>query len=280
MPISARRWGAFVFAALVSFPAASADTSLGTNTYTPEPGVICDSYACANGTEGLSPALTTQYVGAAAGENIADLVKDPDTSAGGFTFEDGRYCDTTLRLCFVDRYFTDGGFRGKVDLAHTLALFAAPKLKAEVEAAALDQAVSDPNAAIWSVYTSDTDATLTHGVPETDDADFVAICDLASNRVAWQLPIAPEGYGADSEATALVFATPFDTGRTYALTPVLNQQYGTHVPEAQVEATGPVLEWISRGDVLSLVVAGQRIDYPLTGSFKPARAFITACRKD
>ncbi|MEL5428863.1 YcgJ family protein [Serratia nevei] len=87
---------------------------------TPEPGVVCDSYFCADAT-GISDALTTKYLGAKKGKQLA-VQGDFDHAA--FTFANGVYCNTKEKVCRKDRYFgADGKPSGAIDNTTTQLLF-------------------------------------------------------------------------------------------------------------------------------------------------------------
>ncbi|TCM65789.1 Fels-1 prophage protein [Acinetobacter calcoaceticus] len=70
----------------------------------PQAGVLCDKYICAD-QNGLSKPLTTKYLGAAKAKNISS---GEDFDSTRFTFANGIFCDTNTRLCHVDRYFSEG----------------------------------------------------------------------------------------------------------------------------------------------------------------------------
>lgn len=87
----------------------------------PAKGVVCDVYFCADAT-GISDALTTQYLGAKKGKQLA---AQGDFDRTAFTFANGIYCDTKEKVCRKDRYFgADGKPSGKIDRTTTQRLFA------------------------------------------------------------------------------------------------------------------------------------------------------------
>ncbi|WP_436883485.1 YcgJ family protein [Enterobacter asburiae] len=84
-------------------------------------GVVCDSYFCADAT-GISDVLTTKYLGAKKGQQLAAQGGFDRTA---FTFANGIYCDTKEKVCRKDRYFgADGKPSGKIDSKTTQWLFA------------------------------------------------------------------------------------------------------------------------------------------------------------
>lgn len=87
----------------------------------PEKGVVCDAYFCADAM-GVSDPLTTKYLGAKKGQQ---LVSQGEFDRTAFTFANGIYCDTKEKVCRKDRYFgADGKPSGKIDRKTTQWLFA------------------------------------------------------------------------------------------------------------------------------------------------------------
>ncbi|AUO67245.1 hypothetical protein WM46_22405 [Citrobacter freundii complex sp. CFNIH2] len=87
----------------------------------PTKGVVCDAYFCADAT-GISDVLTTKYLGAKKGKQLAAQEEFDRTV---FTFANGVYCDTKAHECRQDRYFgADGKPSGKIDSKTTQWLFA------------------------------------------------------------------------------------------------------------------------------------------------------------
>ncbi|MEX5394472.1 YcgJ family protein [Acinetobacter baumannii] len=81
-------------------------------------GVVCDKYICAD-KKGVSKTLTNQYLGAKKAKQ-AFSQGDFDTSA--FTFSNGVFCDTTTKLCHVNKFF-ENGHRSRVDKKMTDKIF-------------------------------------------------------------------------------------------------------------------------------------------------------------
>lgn len=98
-------------------PIASADPALKS----PEPGVLCDKYSCAD-SNGLSKPLTLKYVGKAAVKKVFKY-SDGFVDYSQFTFANGVFCDTKEKLCRNDRYFDDKGNRSPVNKKFTKLLF-------------------------------------------------------------------------------------------------------------------------------------------------------------
>lgn len=87
----------------------------------PTKGVVCDAYFCADA-QGISDALTTKYLGAKEGQQLAAQGNFDRTV---FTFANGVYCDIKARVCRKDRYFgADGKPSGNIDSKTTQWLFA------------------------------------------------------------------------------------------------------------------------------------------------------------
>lgn len=87
----------------------------------PAVGVVCDAYVCADAT-GISDSLTTTYLGAKKGKQLAAQGEFDRTA---FTFANGVHCDTKEKVCRKDRYFgADGKPSGAIDKTTTELLFA------------------------------------------------------------------------------------------------------------------------------------------------------------
>nr|WP_213302753.1 YcgJ family protein [Paraburkholderia sacchari] len=86
----------------------------------PERGVLCDRYICAND-QGISRALTEKYLGRHAAEKV---FSQGDFDLTEFTFANGVFCDVKERLCRQDRYYgADGKRSGAVSGKYTKLLF-------------------------------------------------------------------------------------------------------------------------------------------------------------
>lgn len=84
----------------------------------PEPGVLCDRYMCAND-KGVSRDLTEKYLGKQAANRIFSQGEFDPTE---FTFANGIFCDVKERLCRTDRYYQNGR-RSAVSSQYTRLLF-------------------------------------------------------------------------------------------------------------------------------------------------------------
>ncbi|ELM3722606.1 hypothetical protein RYR28_001345 [Edwardsiella piscicida] len=112
------RW--FSRALLLVLPAMAAYAAPPEALRSPRPGVLCDRYLCAD-SQGISRALTTQYLGRAATQR---LFAQGDFDLTQFTFANGIFCDTHERLCRADRYYgPDGKHSGAVSAKYTALLF-------------------------------------------------------------------------------------------------------------------------------------------------------------
>ncbi|MFX1675517.1 YcgJ family protein [Paraburkholderia sp. A2WS-5] len=86
----------------------------------PERGVLCDRYICAN-EKGISRALTEKYLGQRV---AAKVFSQGDFDLTAFTFANGIFCDVKERLCRQDRYYgADGKRTGAVSGKYTRLLF-------------------------------------------------------------------------------------------------------------------------------------------------------------
>lgn len=105
---------------LLTAPMLSALAGKHTTPRSPELGVLCDRYVCANN-NGLSRELTERYLGK---KSAAKLVSQEGFDPTEFTFANGIFCDVKERLCRKDRYFgTDGKRSGVVTKKYTELLF-------------------------------------------------------------------------------------------------------------------------------------------------------------
>ena len=107
---------------LVLISSLSTAAALKGTVYSPMAGVLCDKKSgfCADA-EGISVALTKEYLGANAEKKLMDRIrKEPgvqDYDTTTFTLINGVSCDCNARKCKVSKY------DDKLDAAHTRALF-------------------------------------------------------------------------------------------------------------------------------------------------------------
>ncbi|OVZ79002.1 YcgJ family protein [Yersinia kristensenii] len=107
----------FVFVGIVPVLSGAAETN---SLSTPAPGVICDSYLCVD-VDGVSNILTTKYLGAKKGKQLAAQDEFDRTA---FTFTNGVHCDIKEKVCRKNRYFdADGNPSGAIDGTTTQLLF-------------------------------------------------------------------------------------------------------------------------------------------------------------
>lgn len=89
--------------------------------HSPARGVVCDEYFCASAKEGVSFALTKQYLSKKASDHLASL---GDFEQVAFTFSNGVFCDIKVKSCYKDRFFAaDGKPSAPVDTAVSQMLF-------------------------------------------------------------------------------------------------------------------------------------------------------------
>ncbi|MFT0862198.1 YcgJ family protein [Ancylobacter sp. G4_0304] len=101
---------------LVATPAFSA---AGKALQSPQAGVLCDPYMCADA-NGVSKELTEKFLGKVAATR---LFAQGTFDTSEFTFANGVFCDTKERACRQDRYFDANGQRSPVDDEATARLF-------------------------------------------------------------------------------------------------------------------------------------------------------------
>ncbi|MDH6197823.1 hypothetical protein M2272_004479 [Mycobacterium frederiksbergense] len=106
-------------AALVSAMSATPAHADDDAVFSPERGVVCDQYVCAD-RQGISFAFTEMYLGKEAQDK---LLSQGDFDLTEFTFTNGIFCDVKERLCRVDRYFGADGQRSAASEKYTAMLF-------------------------------------------------------------------------------------------------------------------------------------------------------------
>lgn len=97
-----------------------ADSAEHNTLRSPAKGVVCDAYFCADAA-GVSDALTTKYLGAKKGQQLA---AQGEFNRTAFTFANGIFCDAKEKVCRKGRYFVDGKRAGQTDPKTTQWLFA------------------------------------------------------------------------------------------------------------------------------------------------------------
>lgn len=89
--------------------------------HSPEAGVLCDQYICADSAKGVSRDKTEKYLGEKAAKRLFSQGEFDTTE---FTFANGTFCDVKERLCREDRYYgTDGKRSGAISTKYTALLF-------------------------------------------------------------------------------------------------------------------------------------------------------------
>ncbi|MCX5493341.1 YcgJ family protein [Kaistia dalseonensis] len=102
--------------ALMGTPAFAAS---GKILQSPQAGVLCDPYMCADA-NGVSKRLTETFLGKAV---ATKLFSQGAFDTSEFTFANGVFCDVKERACHKDRYFDANGKRSPVDAQATAQLF-------------------------------------------------------------------------------------------------------------------------------------------------------------
>jgi hypothetical protein len=121
-------------------------------------------------------------------------------------------------------------------------------------------------------------ATLTHGVPETDDRDFRADCTPRSGRVSVHLTHTPAWLKKDGYV--LIGLQAGNRSGLYVARGVLNDESGAYMPELSIGAEDPLLGDLAAGKVLAINV-GRDLAYnvDLAGAAPSVRTFAAACRR-
>ncbi len=79
---------------------------MAANVYSPAKGVLCDrkSSFCAD-SQGISMALTKEYLGAAAQHKLEKMIGEPSTFDGShYVMTNGVACDSKARICTKSKY--------------------------------------------------------------------------------------------------------------------------------------------------------------------------------
>jgi hypothetical protein len=120
------------------------------------------------------------------------------------------------------------------------------------------------------------EASLLHGVPQTDDIDFSARCKPHSGRVtvsatrtvAW---LKTGGY------VVLALGDGAHNG-LYVARGRYQEEVGARMPEFSVPADAPLFDWMENGRILLVNVGGDlAYSVPLKGAPVPVRDFRTVC---
>lgn len=85
----------------------------------PETGVLCDQYVCVD-QNGVSQALTEKYLDKSRAETLSSFGEFDVTA---MTFANGIFCDTSTKLCHIDRFFEADGQRSAISKEYTEKLF-------------------------------------------------------------------------------------------------------------------------------------------------------------
>ena|SRR5438445_777532 len=110
----------FSLVLLLAASANLAHAGKSTALRSPEAGVLCDRYMCANN-KGVSRELTEKHLGKKA---VTRLFAQGDFDRTEFTFVNGIFCDIKEQLCRKDRYYgVEGKRSGAVSEKYTKLLF-------------------------------------------------------------------------------------------------------------------------------------------------------------
>lgn len=131
---------------------------------------------------------------------------------------------------------------------------------------------------VWMFSSFDNQASLVHGIPETDAMDFMATCARRSGRISVQL-LEAEVVGLTPGSPIAVTLSAGGFSRTYpGVGSPFDQIVGASLPEVEISAGDPVWSAIIREANLT-VAAGPvwRGTLSLAGSAGPARQLLAAC---
>lgn len=119
---------------------------------------------------------------------------------------------------------------------------------------------------------------LFHGIPETDDRDFVARCGTGPDTVAVTLTRTTEWLKED---TYVLVGLTIDAGSgLYVARGVLDENLGAYMPGFTITETDPLLAWLAKGRSLRVNIGNPAevlYEVSLKGSAKPIKDFAVAC---
>ncbi|WP_300074644.1 hypothetical protein [uncultured Ruegeria sp.] len=140
-----------------------------------------------------------------------------------------------------------------------------------------EQARTFPEEFRWYAQDLFNTARLVHGIPETDNQDFVAQCTKGGGSFVWSTPYTAEGFGHYAQVQLSVFAPSTKSESLYAADPVLDEESATYFALATVLFTDPLLTWIARADRLTYQFAQAEFELDLKGSARAVREFRALC---
>lgn len=119
--------------------------------------------------------------------------------------------------------------------------------------------------------------TLTHGVPQTDDNDFFAVCQTQSGNATIVFSQTSSITREGAYQTVRVSAGGFD--QTYeAVGSSTSNQYGQSFPQAVVPMTDPLWETLIRESEIRIEIDGvPPYSVSLKGSANPVKLFVATC---
>ncbi|WP_346893077.1 hypothetical protein [uncultured Roseibium sp.] len=119
--------------------------------------------------------------------------------------------------------------------------------------------------------------TLTHGVPQTDDNDFFAVCQTQSGNATIVFSQTSANTREGAYQTVRVSAGGFD--QTYeAVGSSTSNQYGQSFPQSVVPMTDPLWETLIRESEIRVEIEGvPPYSVSLKGSANPVKLFVATC---
>ena len=121
-------------------------------------------------------------------------------------------------------------------------------------------------------------ATLSYGVPHTEDIDFWAECRTGVGSVSLQMGRTVDWLKKDG----YVVLTLGEGSRSglYVARGALDEEAGSYMPAVTISPGDSLFEWLTTGTTLSIDVGGDlAYTLPLKGAAAPAQAFAAACRR-
>jgi hypothetical protein len=130
---------------------------------------------------------------------------------------------------------------------------------------------------VWSFSSGGGQATLMLGVPETDDARFIASCVPASGKITVTIPNTTAPVTAGGPVSVTLSAGPFVKTYPGVGSPV-QEAVGASLPTVEIAATDSLWPALIKESVLNIAVAPvPPVAVSLQGSANPARQLVATC---
>ncbi|MTI19249.1 DUF3011 domain-containing protein [Rhodobacteraceae bacterium RKSG542] len=120
--------------------------------------------------------------------------------------------------------------------------------------------------------------TLIHGVPETDDRDFLAVCNKRTGKIKVHMIAPPPDYKT-GESTLVSIGSKSYVEDYAAKGGTSDNEAGVALPAIELSRSSPLWSQMIKDNDLAITIGGylsHRVS--LKGSAKPVRSFLASCR--